>query len=97
MGKILFNFQVGDDVKAIPLHPPRTPAGELEVRLDTCSGELVASLPLALAVEAQRTGEIAVLPAAKIASRGGTHDLCLRFTRKAVDPMWVIDSVQLTE
>jgi hexosaminidase len=99
VGRIPFNFQVGDDVKAIPLYRPRTPEGELEVRVDSCKGKLIATLPLAAAVETQRStkAEIAALPPAKIASRAGAHDLCLRFTRKSVDPMWVIDSVQIVE
>jgi hypothetical protein len=54
-------------------------------------------LPLAPAVAALRSTQLVALPPAKITSRAGSHDLCLRFTRKAVDPMWVIDSVQIAE
>ncbi len=99
VGQIPFNFQVGADVKAIPLYQPRTPAGELDVRADSCEGELIATLPLATAVEALKPNkaEIVSLPPAKIAQRAGSHDLCLRFTREAVDPTWVIDSVQIVE
>ncbi len=90
IGRIPFNFQVGDDVKAIPLHAPRTAEGELEVRLGSCEGEVIATMPLAPAVSSARspssnapTSEITALPAAKVAARSGAHDLCLRFTRKA--------------
>ena len=41
-----FNFKLGPDLAKIVLRPPSTPNGELEVRLDGCSGELLASLPL---------------------------------------------------
>jgi hexosaminidase len=40
---------------------------------------------------------VTALPAAKISPRAGTHDLCLRFTRRGIDPIWAIDSVQLVE
>ena len=92
VGQVPFNFQIGDAVKQIQLHPPATPAGELEVRIDDCKGERIAVLPLAPAV-----GNFAVttLPAADIAPRAGKHDLCLRFTRNSIDPVWVIDSIEL--
>jgi len=92
VGQVPFNFQIGEAVKEIPLHEPATPAGELEVRLDNCKGERIAVLPLAPAV-----GNFAVttLPAANIASRAGRHDLCLTFTRQSIDPIWVIDAIEL--
>ncbi len=92
VGQVPFNFQIGNDVKAIPLPKPQTPEGELEVRLDSCEGEKLATLPLAPAVS---NYTVTSLPAAKIATRAGQHDLCFIFTRKAVDPIWVIDSVEL--
>ncbi|HMN47265.1 MAG TPA: hypothetical protein PKE27_21990, partial [Povalibacter sp.] len=66
--------------------------GELEVRLDSCEGEKLATLPLAPAVSSDT---VTALPPAKIASRVGQHDLCFIFTRKSVDPIWVIDSIEL--
>ena len=47
VGQVPFNFQIGDDVKTIPLPKPQTPAGELEVRIDSCEGEKIAVMPLA--------------------------------------------------
>jgi hexosaminidase len=94
IGQLPFNFQVGDDVKKIPLYPPTSAGGELEVRLDSCDGERIAVLPLAAAT---LTHAVSKLPSVKMASRSGTHDLCLRFTRRAVDPIWAIDSVQIIE
>ena len=38
------------DRDAIRLRPPATAEGELEIRLDSCDGELIASMPLAPAV-----------------------------------------------
>ncbi|WP_116810789.1 family 20 glycosylhydrolase [Steroidobacter cummioxidans] len=92
VGQVPFNFQIGDAVKQIPLHKPATPAGELEVRLDDCKGERIAVLPLAPAV---KNYAVTTLPSASIAPREGIHDLCFMFTRKSVDPIWVIDSIEL--
>jgi hexosaminidase len=98
VGQLPFNFQVGDAAKQIPLHAPQTPEGELEIRLDSCEGKRVAVLPLAPA--ASRPG-VTTLPSVELEltaehrARGATHDLCMRFTRRSIDPIWAIDSVQL--
>jgi hexosaminidase len=43
VGQFPFNFQIGRDRDAIQLRPPATPEGELEIRVDSCDGELIAS------------------------------------------------------
>lgn len=134
VAQLPFNFQVGDATKQIPLIPPESEAGELEVRKDSCEGERIAVLPLAPAVgnpqittlprtplmrspstpaaaaaspdatridvaaspNAARTSS--ARPAAAAAdSAPNVHDLCLRFTRRSIDPIWAIQSVQLYE
>ena len=92
IGQVPFNFQIGDAIKKIPLRKPRSAAGELEVRIDSCEGEKIATLPLAPAVKNYAVTE---LPPASIARRDGPHDLCFMFTQDAVDPLWVLDAVQL--
>jgi len=92
VGQVPFNFQIGKDIEAIRLKPPRTPAGELEVRLDTCEGEPIALLPLAPAAD---NDAVTVLPAVPVSSSRGPHDLCFTFTQRTLDPMWAIDWVQL--
>jgi hexosaminidase len=92
VGQLPFNFQLGADIHAIKLNHPQTPSGELEVRIDGCDGERIAVLPLQPAVVNNAVTE---LPAAKIARRAGTHDLCLKFTQRSLDPMWVLDWVRL--
>lgn len=86
-----FNFQAGDDVKKIPLHAPATPDGELEVRQDGCDGAPIAVLPLA---PAKASDGLTTLRAA-LPPLSGQHDLCFRFTARSVDPMWMINWVQL--
>ncbi len=92
VGQVPFNFQIGDDIKKIPLRKPQTPTGELEVRIDGCEGEKIATLPLASAAKNHAVTELAPVPTPK---RTGAHDLCFTFTQAAVDPLWVLDAVQL--
>lgn len=92
VGQVPFNFQIGDARKEIELSTPATPAGELEVRVDGCGGERIAVLPLA---PAANNHAVTKLPPATIQSRAGKHDLCFTFTQKSLDPIWVIDSVEL--
>jgi hexosaminidase len=94
VGQFPFNFQIGADRDAIRLRPPATAEGELEIRLDDCDGELIASMPLAPAVASDT---VTRLPPAAIQPRDGTHDLCLTFTGGGIDPMWAIDSIELRE
>jgi hexosaminidase len=92
VGQVPFNFQIGEDVKRIKFRPPATPAGELEVRLDSCEGQRIAAIPLASASE--RYG-VTLLPPAAISRQSGRHDLCFTFTQKDLDPLWVLHEVRL--
>lgn len=88
--QIPFNFQVGKDRDKIPLHPPATPGGELEVRLG-CSGEKIATIPLGDAARNPGLSSIA----GRLPARAQKADLCLTFTSKSLDPFWVIERVTL--
>jgi hexosaminidase len=92
VGQVPFNFQIGEAVKKIKFPKPTTPEGELEVRLDSCEGEVIARLPLAPALASQA---VTRLPPVPIAARAGRHDLCLRFAQHTLDPIWVIDSIRI--
>ena len=92
VGQVPFNFQVGDAASKIRFDAPRSDAGELVVHRDTCGGEVVARLPLAPAVAHDG---VTALPTAAISNSAGTHDLCLRFAQRTLDPLWVIDRVTL--
>jgi len=93
VGQVPFNFQIGKDIEDIPLRPPRSAAGELEVRLDGCEGAPLAVLPLAPAAD---NDAVTVLPAAELPPLSGTHTLCFTFTQRSLDPLWAIDWVQLS-
>lgn len=93
VGQLPFNFQIGEDVKKIPLSPPRTPEGELEVRVGGCTGEPAAVAPLAQAASNPAVTELVVpLPPAD-----GRRDLCFTFTRASVDPIWAVGAVELVK
>lgn len=91
VGQIPFNFQIGDDAKHIPLKKPRGD-GELEIYLDGCDGTPKAIAPLSPAILKQG---LTTLPPTALAEITGTHDLCFKFTRASVDPIWVLGSVEL--
>lgn len=86
-----FNFQAGAATAQIPLRPPATPDGELEVRLDRCEGPPIAVLPLA---PAKQDPGLTTLSAA-LPPLSGRHDLCFTFTARSLDPMWLINWVRL--
>jgi hexosaminidase len=92
VGQVPFNFQIGEDVRKIHFPTPVTREGELEVRLDSCAGPLAARLPLA---PATASAAVTLLARAALAAPPGIHDLCLRFAQHRLDPMWVIDSIEL--
>jgi hexosaminidase len=91
VGQVPFNFQIGDDIHKIPLRQPKTPSGELEVRLG-CDGELLGSLPLAAAVN---DPAVTALASITLPARGGQHELCFQFTQARLDPLWVLQAIEL--
>ncbi|HEX7154362.1 MAG TPA: beta-N-acetylhexosaminidase [Thermoanaerobaculia bacterium] len=93
VGQLPFNFQVGDDVKKIQLRPPASAEGELEVLAGGCRGRRIATLPLAPA--AAQHG-VTVLPEIALPPQtGGPQDLCFRFTRHKVDPLWAVQWIEI--
>jgi hexosaminidase len=92
IGQVPFNFQIGAARDNIPLRAPATPEGELEVRLDSCTGERIAAFPLGAAARGPALGTVVGL----LPRREGAHDLCLSFTARSVEPTLVLDQVTLT-
>jgi hypothetical protein len=52
------------------------------------------ALPLPTAASAEALAELA---ARKLPAIPGHHDLCLRFARPGVDPIWAIDWVEIQD
>ena len=93
VGQVPFNFQLGADRDRIELSPPDSPDGELEVRAGGCDGDPVAILSLR---EAARSNAVTVLSGELSRQLPGKTDLCFRFTADRLDPLWVIDRIELT-
>ena len=89
-----FNFEIGADVAKIRIGDALTAQGELEVHVDGCGTPAVAKLPLPVAVY---TGAASTLPVVRLPRFPGRHDLCLRFARPKLDPMWALDWVEIGE
>jgi hexosaminidase len=94
VGQLPFEFQLGADVHLPHFDRPQSPSGELEIRLDRCAGERIASMSLQPAVG---NNAVTVLPGASFAHHDGQHDLCFKFAQGSPDPFWVLDWVQLLE
>ena len=87
-----FNYELGLDAAKILVGDNRTPVGELEVHVDGCDTASLGVLPLAPA--ADKAG-ITALPALKLPPLSGRHDVCLRFARPRLDPLWALDWVEI--
>ena len=95
VGQLPFNFEIGDMINDVVVHPPDTPEGEMTVRLGSCDGPVVATLPLAPAVNNQA---VTLLPEAELKLPNGSSsraDLCISFNRPGIDPFWNIDWIQI--
>jgi hexosaminidase len=92
VGQLPFNFQIGKDADAIKRGDARTREGELEVRTGDCSGEPVAVIPLAAA--AANPG-VSILGPVRIPPQASAGNLCLRFSRPSIDPIWAIQWVEI--
>jgi hexosaminidase len=87
-----FNYELGMDAAKIRVGDNRTPVGELEVHVDGCDTASLGVLPLAPA--ADKNG-ITELPPLKLPPLSGRHDVCLRFARPRLDPLWALDWVEI--
>jgi hexosaminidase len=89
-----FNYELGLDAAKIRVGDNRTPQGELEVHVDGCDTATFSVLPLAAA--ANRDG-VTELPVARLPPLPGRHDVCLRFARPRLDPLWALDWVEIED
>jgi hexosaminidase len=88
-----FNFELGADTAKIRVGDARSSAGELEVHVDGCDTPVRVTLPLATAQQAGVT----TLPAQRLPPLAGRHDLCLRFARPRLNPLWALDWIEIGE
>jgi hexosaminidase len=88
-----FNYEIGADAAKIRVGDSRTAEGELEIHVDGCDAPAVATLPLAAAY----AKDVTTLAAQRLPLLPGRHDLCLRFARPRLDPLWALDWVEIGE
>ncbi|MDP9010541.1 MAG: family 20 glycosylhydrolase [Pseudomonadota bacterium] len=87
-----FNYELGLDAAKIRVGDNRTPEGELEVHVDGC--DTAPFSVLALAPAGHHEG-VTPLPAQTLPPLPGRHDVCLRFARPSLDPLWALDWVEI--
>jgi hexosaminidase len=87
-----FNFEIGADAAKIRVGDARSAAGELEIHIDGCDTPARGFLPLAPAAGSKA---VTILPAQVLPRLPGKHDLCLRFARPRLDPMWALDWIEI--
>jgi hexosaminidase len=85
-----FRYELVDDIKKVRYGDAKSTFGELEVRPDSCASAPIAVIP----IPAPGSSE---LPRKKLPAMAGEHNLCLRFARPKLDPMWGLEWVEITE
>jgi hexosaminidase len=88
-----FNYELGADAAKIRVGDARSAEGELEIHIDGCE---TPPIILALAPAAMHDG-VTILPAHRLPTLAGRHDICMRFARPRLDPMWALDWAEVGE
>jgi hexosaminidase len=96
VASVPFNYEIGKDAAAIKIGDAHSTVGEMEVHVDSCDAPILATL----ALPAKPVGFVTELPSIRIAADAhpgivGRHDICLRFARPRLDPMWALDWIEL--
>ncbi len=89
-----FNYEIGADAAKIRVGDSRTADGELEIHVDRCETPAVAAIALH---DAAAHDGVTELPPVILPRRPGPHDICLRFARPRLDPLWALDWVEIAE
>lgn len=89
-----FNYEIGADAGKIRVGDSRTADGELEIHVDGCETAAVATMALH---DAAAHDGVTTLPPVMPPRGSGFHDLCLRFARPRLDPLWTLDWVEIAE
>jgi hexosaminidase len=89
-----FNYEIGADAQKIRVGDARTADGELEIHVDGCANAAVATVALG---DAAAHNGVTTLPPVILPRGSGLHDLCLRFARPRLDPLWALDWVEIAE
>jgi hexosaminidase len=91
-----FNYEIGRDAAAIKIGDARSEVGEMELHADSCDAPVLATLPLPVGPIGSVT-ELSSIRLNPDAHPGvaGRHDVCVRFARPNLDPMWALDWIEI--
>ncbi|HEX4394772.1 MAG TPA: family 20 glycosylhydrolase [Mycobacterium sp.] len=93
VGRVAWRF--GDEAKEAVVRPKASAAGEFEIHADSCSGPLLARLPLASAV--RRDGQSELNETVSTSKLNDAHDLCVLATGDPRDGQWVLARVAFSK
>jgi len=88
-------WRFGDDAERAVVRPKSSADGELEIHGDTCTGPLLARLPLAPAVRGD--GQKELNAAVSTAERNDARDLCIFATGDPRDGQWAVARVAFSK
>jgi len=97
VGQVPFNFEIGEAIHNVVVEAADGGGGSLKVRLGTCDGPVIAKASLATAVGNPAVTQLPPAAVNLTPDAGASADLCFTFSRDGVDPIWVIDWIELEQ
>jgi hexosaminidase len=93
VGRVAWRF--GDEAKGATMRPKANAAGEFEIHADSCTGPMLARLPLASAGRGEGQNELnATISTSRL---NDAHDLCIFATGDPRDGQWVLARVAFSK
>ena len=93
VGRVTWRF--GDEAKDAVVRPKASAAGEFEIHADSCSGPLLATLPLARAAAA--SGQTQLSARISTPTGDGVRDLCIFATGDPREGQWALARVAFSK
>jgi hexosaminidase len=93
VGRVAWRF--GDEAKEAVVRPKAGAAGEFEIHVDSCTGPLLARLPLAPA--GRGDGETQLNATVSMSKLNDAHDLCVFATGDPREGQWVLARVAFSK
>jgi len=93
VGRVAWRF--GDEARDAVIRPKASAAGEFEIHADSCTGPLLATLPLAPAVQAK--GQTDLSANISLPDGNGVRSLCVFATGNPRDGQWALARMTLSK
>ena len=88
-------WRFGDEAKDAVVRPKASPAGELDIHVDSCAGALLATLPLAPALHAR--GQTTLEARISAPQGRGVRNLCIVATGDPRAGQWALGRVAFSK